>query len=311
LLISDTGVVAARGEGKAKLEERKKVWGSGEKGLLRRAAIVENRVESNQQQVMRLPLSEWRRKRRKRKASLKSLTSISEVAEEDIFIVGYPKSGNTWFQDLVTAVIYGVHPAYAPPSLAQALVPDVHRQAYYQRFATPMFFKSHHLPRPEYKRVVYLIRDGRDVMVSFYHYEQATKAKGTDLLEMVQAGPEIKQGKWHAHIEAWLANPFGAQMMTIKYEDLKGDTVTELERFCDFAGVKRERGFLEMMAEEAQFEKMQEREMQKGSGVAHWPKDKLFRRRGVVGSYKDEMSAEALEQFMGEAGETLRRCGYA
>jgi hypothetical protein len=80
-------------------------------------------------------LKKWRKARRQRKKYFKRLTSITQFAPEDIFIVGYPKSGNTWFQDLITAVVYGVHPAFAPPALAQLLVPDVHKQPYYRRFS--------------------------------------------------------------------------------------------------------------------------------------------------------------------------------
>ena len=93
----------------------------------------------------------------------------TKFSEEDVFIVGYPKSGNTWFQDLAAGVVFGALPAFAPPVLVQDLVPDVHAVQHYKRYATPMFFKSHALPTPDYKRVVYLLRDGRDAMVSYYH----------------------------------------------------------------------------------------------------------------------------------------------
>lgn len=250
----------------------------------------------------------WRKTRKRTKAFLEGLTSITDFAPEDIFIVGYPKSGNTWFQDLITAVVYGVHPLFAPPALAQVLVPDVHKQPYYRRFSTPMFFKTHHLPRPEYKRVVYLIRDGRDVMVSFYHYDKALRGS-TDLSELVRRGHST-HGTWQAHINAWLANPHVAEMIIIKYEDLKRDAVSELERFCAFARIEREPSFLKMMVNEAGFEQMQQRERRSGSGMSAWPGDKLFRRRGIVGSYKDEMPPTVLQEFMAQAGETLRHCGY-
>jgi hypothetical protein len=254
-------------------------------------------------------LKRWRKARRQRKKYFKRLTSITQFAAEDVFIVGYPKSGNTWFQDLIAAVVYGVHPAFAPPALAQLLVPDIHKQPYYRRFSTPMFFKSHFRPRPRFRRVVYLMRDGRDVMVSLYHYEKAM-GRPIDLGDLVREG-HPSHGKWHAHINEWLANPHGAEMIVVRYEDLKQNAARELERFCSFAGIKRESLFVEAMVRETEFEKMQQRELRSGSGIRAFPTDKLFRRRGVAGSYKDEMPSALAEEFMAHAGETLRRFGYA
>lgn len=43
-------------------------------------------------------------------SALTGLAHLSETVAEDVFIVGHPKSGNTWFQNLVAGVIYGVDP---------------------------------------------------------------------------------------------------------------------------------------------------------------------------------------------------------
>jgi hypothetical protein len=258
-------------------------------------------------------LTEWRRRRREERRFRESFTPMDQFEAEDIFIVGYPKSGNTWFQDLVATLIFGVNPAYTPPSVALDLVPELRgKYAYYRRHMTPTFFKSHEFPRPDHRRVVYLMRDGRDVMVSYYHYLKAFGGSA-DLLEMIQKGRSGNLtvfGKWHEHVNAWMANPYQAQMMVIKFEDLKRDTAGELARFCAFAGLKREPAFLEMVARETVFEKMQNREILMGQGDPKWPRDKLFHRRGVVGSYKDEMPPEVLQAFMAEGCDTLKKFGY-
>lgn len=237
---------------------------------------------------------------------------ISKLIENDVFIVGYPKSGNTWFQNLAAAVVWGLIPEYAPPKLAQTdLVPDVHATRFYKRYATPMYFKSHHLPRQDYRRVVYLLRDGRDVMVSYYHFLRNTRQE-VDFLEMVRNGRGLFPCKWHEHVEAWLANPYGAEMLVIRYQDLKTDAVSELSRFCAFVGIDRSREFLEMMAQSASFPKMRHREEAMGrSGVIdRWIEGRYFARRGEVGSHKDEMPAEVLDAFLEDARSTLQRTRY-
>ncbi len=235
---------------------------------------------------------------------------IGEFYEEDVFVVGYPKSGNTWFQNIVAGLIYGVDPEYAPDTLIQELVPDIHYKRYYKRFGDPMFFKSHHLPRPEYRRVVYLLRDGRDVMVSFYHFQCALSKRELSFLEMLKNRQYWPYGRWQDHVEAWLSNPYGADMIVIRYEDLKDRPVETLKKFCDLVGINRDVPYIERVVEKTTFEKMRNKEMVHGWDNPAWPEDKPFIRRGQVGSWKDEMPEEALEFFLTEARNTLKRCGY-
>ncbi len=239
------------------------------------------------------------------------LAQMGEFHSDDIFVVGYPKSGNTWFQNLVSGVIYGADPEYAPDTLVQELVPDVHYKRYYKRFRTPMFFKSHHLPSPEYKHVIYLLRDGRDVMVSYFHHLTVLKGEKIDFLKLVQDGDGLFPCKWHEHVEAWLSNPYNARMIIIKYEDLKKNPIVELQRFCAFVGKERDNPFLELTAKKASFEKMRQKEVSDGWDNPKWPKDNFFIRRGQVGSYRDEMPLDVLEAFNHDADDTLHKCGYS
>ena len=254
---------------------------------------------------------EWRRGRRASRVFLRGLTHVSEFLPEDVFIVGYPKSGHTWFQNLVACVVHGVNPRSSPPLLANDLVPDVHFNGYYRRYSTPMFFKSHDLPRPDYRRVVYLLRDGRDAMVSYFHYLEAVGRKKLDFLELITSRKPLTPCKWHEHVEAWGQNPFGAQILTIKYEDLLEEPVEQLERFCQFIDRPKERAVLAEAAEATKFSNLRDKEARLGWGRPElWPADKFFFRRGVAGCYKDEMPPEVLGAFLGEAADTLHRHGY-
>ncbi len=238
-------------------------------------------------------------------------THIDEFLPEDVFIVGFPKSGNTWFQHLVSGIVHGVDARNSPPLLAYDLVPDVHKNSFYRRYSTPMFFKSHSLPRPDYRRVVYLLRDGRDAMVSCLHYLEVLRRAKLDFFELVTDGaPEIPC-KWHQHVNAWLQNPHASRMLIIKYEDLASRPVEQLERFCQFINLDRKRSHLVDVAEASQFRNLRAKEARLGLGYPDvWPADKFFFRRGIVGSYLDEMPIAVLRAFLGDAAETLRQHGY-
>jgi hypothetical protein len=55
---------------------------------------------------------------------------------------------------------------------------------------------------------------------------------------------------------------------------------------------------------------MQAREQAQGLGKSNWPADKPFMRRGIAGSYRDEMPPDVLDAFMKRSKKTLRALGY-
>jgi hypothetical protein len=239
------------------------------------------------------------------------LIPISKSQPQDVFIVGYPKSGNTWMQHLICGAVYGMDLERTPDSLVQDLVPDVHSRQFYRRHREAMFFKTHFLPQPEYRRVILLLRDGRDVMVSYFHHLKASLGETLDFLEMVEHGTELFPCHWHEHVDAWRRNPYGADLITVRYEDLKLDPIAQLRRICAFAGVPAEGADLERAVQTSSFQAMQSKEARWGWDSARkWPRDRKFVRRGVVGSHNDEMPPQIRNSFLRKASETLQAVGY-
>jgi hypothetical protein len=244
-------------------------------------------------------------------ASRMGLTPTSSLSCEDIIVVGYPKSGNTWFQNLVVGLVYGLNPAITPDTVVQELVPDLEARRFYRRYRDIMFFKSHALPKPSYRRVIYLLRDGRDVMVSYFHHLAALSEQTVDFEAMVRSGRGLSPCKWQDHVAAWLANPYGAGMLVVKYEDLKNDCVRELARVCEFAGLSRPVPALQAVAEGSSFHAMRQKELDSGWENGGWPKDKFFIRRGEVGSHRDEMPEQLVRAFTADAQHALSLADYA
>jgi hypothetical protein len=235
---------------------------------------------------------------------------IDQFSQTDVFIVGYPKSGNTWMQYLVASAFYGVDLDIAPDSLVQDLAPDVHFKKFYKPHFPVTFFKAHFLPRPDYRKVIYLLRDGRDAMVSYWHYLRDLCGEEIDFAEMVRTGDKFFPCKWHEHVERWLENPHGAQMITVRYEDLKRDAAAELARIAEFAGVKGDPAVLEAAARSASFPAMKRRETLFAWQNPQIPKNGRFIRCGEIGSHRDQMPRAALEAFLLDAGGTLKKTGY-
>ncbi|HVU32608.1 MAG TPA: sulfotransferase domain-containing protein [Opitutaceae bacterium] len=242
-------------------------------------------------------------------APFTGLRLIDDHEPADVFIVGFPKSGHTWLQYLLASLAGGIDVTRAPDSLVQDVIPDVYARVAYRRYREPTFFKSHALPRKDYRRVIYLVRDGRDAMVSWFHHHQAVFGP-MDFPTLVRTAPHL-EARWHEHVEAWLKNPFQAELLVVRYEVLRRTPVEELARIAAFAGIEAAAARLEAAVSAASFEKQKQREAKHGWEDPMWPKDKSFVRRGTVGSYRDEMPPEALAAFIAEAGPTLRSLGYA
>lgn len=256
---------------------------------------------------------EWDARARSRLGLIPS----SDVNTDDVFLVGYPGSGTTWLKILVAAIVYGVDLERTPYAVISDLIPN-RSSKYYRRLARPMYFKGHYLPMLGLRRVVYLVRDGRDATLSNYHRFSLLPHRAMELRSLVQQG-DPRSGTWHDHVETWLANPYDAEMLIIRYEDLKGNGIHELRRLCHFLGVEREDDVLASVYDKASFATVSAklaREIQVGEAPGPWKRSPwrtgydAFLRRGEVGDYRDEMPDNVTEEFMAQAAATLQRLGY-
>ncbi|WP_430934749.1 sulfotransferase domain-containing protein [Saccharicrinis sp. 156] len=240
------------------------------------------------------------------------LIPIDKTESQDVFIAGFPKSGNTWMQSLVAGLLYGIDTQYMPDKLAQEIVPDVHARKYYKRFGTINFFKTHHLPQPHYKKVIYLVRDGRDAMVSYYHFNQKLGIH-VSMDKMIKEGKHVFPSKWHQHVQQWQNNPYNAEIITIRYEDLQEQPLIELKKICEFVSIKRSDELLTKVIEGNRIDKMRARVKETGGmGNKMWTgnKGQEFFRKGKTGDYVKEMSPEQIDYFNTDSASELKYFKY-
>lgn len=161
------------------------------------------------------------------------------LRHDDVFIACYPRSGSTWIRFLLADLVTGQQASFES---VDRMLPNVgaHRDA-------PPFghgsrlIKTHEAWRPEYVNGVYLLRDVRDVLISWY---RVTRPDPDDLsgldafvVDFVteRASP---YGCWSDHVRSWLgARERGLPIAVFRFEDLKRDPGKALKEVAAALGI--------------------------------------------------------------------------
>ncbi|GAH96301.1 unnamed protein product, partial [marine sediment metagenome] len=75
------------------------------------------------------------------------------------------------------------------------------------------------------------MRDGRDVLISFYHYfKKFGNFEGT-LYEFLRSDVRKSWGEWDEHVNSWIyQNPSLSNVCVVRYEDMLHDPFREVEK---------------------------------------------------------------------------------
>lgn len=238
-----------------------------------------------------------------------NILCIDSRQGDDIYIASYPKSGVTWLQHALCGMIYGMDVRLTPDSLVNMLIPDTHSNKYYLRTGRPVVFKTHALPQKNMKRVIHLVRDGRDVLAS-YHAMMKNLGRKISLKEMIIDKKGLFPCDWGTHARNWMSNPYNAEIIRISYEELKKEDGETFKKIASFIGVQLSDERIAEIVEQSKFEEMQKKEIKMGWGNGHVMKEGLFIRKGKVGSYKEEITEELTVFFENENADILKKLGY-
>ncbi|WP_420429682.1 sulfotransferase domain-containing protein [Algiphilus sp.] len=188
-------------------------------------------------------------------------------------LVSYPKSGNTWVRALVSHL---VNPQSSLSEMEQ-LVPDVYKsrgrelKKAYRFPCGGRLIKSHQSFRPDYKRVIYITRDPRDVCVSYYHYLRGVRSDSMvsemsldGFVSLFLSGGLDGYGTWAEHVGSWECAE-SADMLRLTYEELKSEPMNGLMRICEFLGICCGDEAVYSAVRACSMEKLREREDREGS----------------------------------------------
>jgi Sulfotransferase domain len=165
-----------------------------------------------------------------------------KVYPDDTFIASYPRSGNTWTRFLIANLM---HPD-KPVTFAniETIIPDATALSSRElkRVPRPRLIKTHEYFEPRYRKVIYLVRDPRDVVLSLYNFRRKYRSVDDSYpIERYVAErflPGDLDVSWGEHVGSWLGTRMNHPgFLLVRYEDLLQDPTRELCRLASFLGI--------------------------------------------------------------------------
>lgn len=252
---------------------------------------------------------------------------LRHLRSTDAFLLGHPKSGNTWVALMLAHVSAG--PGDPAPNTATVglRVPYVHGRddkiADYDHLADPRVFRNENPQYPDaYPRTIYLVRDPRSVLVSLWHmYRTLTDDRSTSLNAFVDQYLD-RVGifrRWMPHLERWDRQVDWAigraeadeTFLLTRYEDLLDDRAGELRRIVEFLGATPPEATLAAAIDAGSFENMRASEEAFGAeALADATGSGVFVRRGEASAWHEEMEASVVTRVVDVFSRVMQRAGY-
>lgn len=280
-------------------------------------------------------------------------TDPFDISTRMDWVASYPKSGNTWvrmllfalYRQTVTRVESGMDVgAYLFGAVSSSPVENLtlgqqmqlrpaalYHLAHRTRLG-PTLVKSHQLngaffgipmfSKQWVRKVIYIVRDPRDVLPSFAeHTDQSLEQMAEQM-----GDPEACQrhenrgttylGSWSQHVASWLDDD-RFDTMIVHFEDLKDETGLVLRRMADHLDYERPEitdHKIENAVEATDFDKLAEAEQKAQELGAGFPErareDQTFFRRGESQGWREEVPPELVAKIERDHGKVMQRLGY-
>lgn len=261
----------------------------------------------------------------------KALLFRMALRSTDIFLVGHPKSGNTWLAYLLAIVSRDGDPE-GRISVANlgSVVPTIHGRDLavfkYRELPSPRLFRQEFPTFPElYPTTLYIVRDPRSVLVSYYHHYRVKTGRETDLASFVAR--YLTEGsivdweplvRWDEQVRAWLERSrSNDRVMIVKYEDMHRDRRSVLEAVTRFCRILAPPYAADRAVERSGFGEMRSEEEQRGAeaylvegGAAYRERPGRFYREGRIDGWKDELPRPTVRAIEKEFGDVMEVLGY-
>lgn len=233
------------------------------------------------------------------------LEALRTLRPTDVFLVGHPKSGNTWVAFMLSVILSDKMCKKVTMANVYQFVPNIHmagvKVKQFDDYPSPRIFRNENpMWHDYYPKTIYLVRDPRSVFLSYYHHWLHTDRVDHGTLEefvdeMLEYGCirrwEPWLVRWDQQVSDWVERAKRQPVKIVRYEDLIEDRGKTFREIVDFAELDYTESLLAMAIEQGAFQAMQKSEIKHGAESFHGEKSGkgLFVRKGQADSWKEEM----------------------
>ena len=250
------------------------------------------------------------------------LPALREAAvyPDDVFLVSFLKSGNTWLRFLLGNLVYQETPlTFADVEQRMPSIYDSTDREM-QLVSPPRYIKSHEPFHPRYQNVIYIVRDPRDVAVSYYHFALKMGKMPADFLiddfvkDLIADNVRNPCGTWADHVMGWLAMERSREkFLLLRYEDLIDDTARELSRVATFLNIPADEKRLNRAIELSSADRMrglEKEEWKKWNVTRRSRKEIPFIRAAKSKQWSEALSPQSVMAIEAAWGPVMRALGY-
>jgi hypothetical protein len=242
------------------------------------------------------------------------------IFPDDVFLVSYPKSGNTWTRFLIANLVYPEkHPDFAN---INELIPDPEgiSKRHLEQLPRPRYLKSHQYFDPRYPKIIHIVRDPRDVVLSEYYFDIKRRAIPDDfpldkfVSRFVSGELNHPYGTWAENTATWFyTRGQSPRLLLVTYEALQSEGARQMAKIAEFIGVPADPARIAFALEQSSADRMRELEKKQGhlwSSTKQTRQDKPFVRSAKAGGWKNELSESSVAEIESAWGRLMREIGY-
>lgn len=255
---------------------------------------------------------------------------IQALPANAFYLASYPRSGNTWLLYSLSRLFnairsegfseFHLYPHYYELDMPSGFSLRSEEPLDESR---PLIVKTHS-DHQQYKRyfprskALYVYRDGRDVLLSFYFYCKAFADAAAFQYKTIE-GPRkevapvadkpipflagefseflhLQAPRWKSHVQGWLSDNL---VLPIRYEALHENYAAQLERIVDYLGIASCACVAEV-----------EQDYVTNFRANFLGDNSSFFRKGVIGDWRNHYNSEHLDIYQAAIGETAQLLGY-